>query len=121
MISAYVMEENKEYSCGRNRVRCIDFYNTGSVLGNTSLSHGLHQFLQAKCHFRITPEARTTNFLSNYSFFKQYKTNIIGLTGTIGTKDTQYIFNKVYDCDCYKMPKMWKEREIRLPTIAEPS
>jgi preprotein translocase subunit SecA len=85
IIMGYVMEEDVNYIISESgSIKPVDFANTGVIQSNTSLSYGTHQFLEVKHFCRMTLETRTTNFISNYSFIKQYKANIVGLTGTIG-------------------------------------
>lgn len=81
-----------------NGVNCIvpvDHAQTGMTLLNTQWSDGVHQFLQLKEGLKLTSETLTTNYLSNYAFFKRYH-QIIGLTGTIGNQKTQAFLSKMY-------------------------
>lgn len=115
VISAFVMRENENYICANGKIFPVDYENTGIVQINTSLGNGLHQFLQAKHLCRVTSQTRTTNYLSNYSFFREYGKGVIGMTGTIGTSVTRKVFDKFYNCDCYVIPKSMHNRVKNLP------
>ena len=38
-----------------------------------------------KENLKVTPENLATNFMSNIAFFKRYKENILGISGTLGS------------------------------------
>lgn len=60
----------------------------------------------------ITTPNLTTNYISNVGFFKKYKGKIFGLTGTIGSEQTQTLLQNVYMVDCVFMPT-YKERKLK--------
>jgi hypothetical protein len=84
----------------------IDYANTGIIQENTSLMHGLQQFLQLKAKLRMTPEGLTTSFISNMRYFKRYGNKVYGMTGTLGSEDSQGLLSKVYDIDLAFVPKL---------------
>ncbi|CAF4455695.1 unnamed protein product, partial [Didymodactylos carnosus] len=86
------------------RIMPIDFSNTGVVQPCTTWSDGLHQFLQIKHGLKMTELTVTTNYLSNIGLFVRYGKNIFGLTGTIGSKDTQNLLDRIYHVDTIIIP-----------------
>lgn len=59
---------------------------TGRVMEGRSLSHGLHQAIEAKEKVEITPENRTQSVVTLQHFYQKYPT-ISGLTGTARTEE----------------------------------
>ena len=102
-IRAFTMNENKEFIIRKNIV-LVDHLMTGVVQKNMTLDRGCHQILQILFNTKSTYENENTNFLSNISFFKRYKGNIYGVTGTFGGANFQYILKTVYEVKLYKIP-----------------
>ena len=102
-IRAFTMNENKEFIIRKNIV-LVDHLMTGVVQKNMTLDRGCHQILQILFNTKSTYENENTNFLSNISFFKRYKGNIYGVTGTFGGANFQYILRTVYEVKLYKIP-----------------
>ena len=42
--------------------------------------------------------------MSNISFFKQYKSHLFGVTGTLGNQDTARFLKEIYDVDVVVLP-----------------
>ncbi|CAF4871145.1 unnamed protein product, partial [Rotaria sp. Silwood1] len=99
------------------RIMPIDFSNTGVVQSCTTWSDGLHQFLQIKHGLKMTALTVTTNYLSNIGLFIRYGKNIFGLTGTIGSKDTQNLLDQIYHVDTIIIPPFKQKRYIQLKPI----
>jgi preprotein translocase subunit SecA len=78
-------------------------------LQNTVWS-GLHQFLQIKEGLVLTGENINSSYMSYLSYFKKYKL-IYGITGTLGSKETQKAFNDIYKINLLKMPP-FKPRQL---------
>ena len=109
-LNAFIMEENVKYQVKPDKngifiVTPIDNENTGTILNNTNLSHGLHQFLELKSKCKMTTMNLISSFLSNYGFFKLYRddkfNNIYGLTGTLGSENAKNLLDKIYNLDFY--------------------
>ncbi|TDG95474.1 hypothetical protein [Cardinium endosymbiont of Culicoides punctatus] len=101
-LNSYKKEYN--YTIKEGRIAPIDCSSTGVVQSNTVLSNGLTQFLEIREGLRISPEGITTNFISNIAFFKRYGNGLCGLTGTLGTTDTQSFLNSIYGSDMLTIP-----------------
>lgn len=103
----------------------VDHENTGSVQLRTKYSNGLHQLLQIKHGLNITTFNLITNYLSNITFFKRYKTessnNICGMTGTLGSDHCCQMLAKVYDVDLCKLPRSMKRSLDRFMDKIEPN
>lgn len=70
-----------------------------------------------KEHLIVTPENLTTNFMSNMSFFKRYRENIFGVSGTLGSSANKMSLCKSYNVDIGIIPPFRKSRFQRLPAI----
>ena len=108
----YLISEDKY---GKKSIVPIDYRNTGIVQTNTSWPDGLHQFLQIKHKLRISAENLTTNFLSNIEFFRRYKKNLFGLTGTLGTEDAKDLIHYIYNVDFVIVPSYKYTQFITYP------
>ena len=102
-IRAFTMTENRDFIVRKNIV-LVDHLMTGVIQKNMTLDRGTHQILQILFNTKSTFENENTNFLSNISFFKRYKGNIYGVTGTFGGPNFQYILRTVYEVKLYKIP-----------------
>ena len=102
-IRAFTMSENKDFII-RKDIVLVDHLMTGVIQKNMTLDRGCHQILQILFNTKSTFENENTNFLSNISFFKRYKGNIYGVTGTFGGPNFQYILRTVYEVKLFKIP-----------------
>ena len=101
----------------------VDFPNSGVVELHMNWSNGLSQFLQIKHGLKITSEHLTTIYLSHYSFFRRYITqlygnNIYGVTGTVGTEKTRKLLKKLFEVDVYIIPPFCPSKLIKMNNIA---
>ena len=99
----YEFKKNKQYiiskdNSGNQVVKPIDYFNTG-VIQQNSVWPGLHQFIELKEGLNLTAENLNSCYMSNLTFFKKYKNskgnNIYGLTGTLGSKETQLALKEI--------------------------
>jgi preprotein translocase subunit SecA len=111
LTAKYTYRRDRHYDVKDNQITPIDYSNTGVLQNNMVWSDGLCQFLQIKEGLKITPENLSTNFISNVEFFKRYKSNIYGLTGTLGSRESQKLLAEVYDTDTVIIPP-YKNNEI---------
>ena len=122
-----LMEENRDYVEVINRngfkdISPVDRDNTGETQLSTVYSEGLHQMLEIKHKFRVKEESLVHTFLSNISFFQNYKNEkeflFFGLTGTIGNKESQKIYKSTYfDSNLLFIPQYKKKRFVELPPL----
>ena len=99
---ALSMRYGREYTIRDGNVLPIDFKSTGVIEKNKKWGDGLQQFLEMKHRLRISALGLVTNFMSNLFFFQKYGTNILGVSGTLGT-DADKEFMKEY----YKVKKFY--------------
>ncbi|CAD8105185.1 unnamed protein product [Paramecium sonneborni] len=119
ILAKFKLQENKHYKIDNNAVRIIDFENTGVVhKDNTQWQKGLHQFIELKHNLTQTTLRICTNYISNITFFKRYKNQILGLTGTLGSQVTQNLLAKMYNVDFVLMPPYKKRLLKEEPGIA---
>lgn len=103
--NAKYFEQDKEYIISIDqRESASDRYpkiiimdnETGVEQESAEWGDGLHQFLQLKHNLRLTTESLRSVYMSNISFFKKY-TNLMGVTGTLGSTEECSLFKKLYD------------------------
>jgi len=121
-FEAMVYQEDKNYIIKKDengvaRIVPVDFSNTGIVQGRVQWGNGLHQFLQMKHSLKVTPENLSTNFLSNMAFFRKYKANIFGMTGTLGSEAEQNLLAEIYNVDLVQIPPYKQKQMLRLVDI----
>ena len=91
----------------------INDLQTGVEQMNTQWSEGLQQFIHLKHTNKLCEESLKAIFMSNYIFFKQYGSNIYGMTGTLGAKLEMDLLSNAYSLDFYQLPRFKKELNIR--------
>lgn len=122
----YEYRRNKQYKISENLegikvIKPIDYFNTG-VIQQNSVWTGLQQFLELKEGLQLTPENINSCYMSNLTFFKKYITNkgkksynnIYGLTGTLGSYETQLALNKIYNMKFIILPT-YKQSKLKNP------
>ena len=116
----YIYKENKEYIISKDpeynfrTIKPVDFSNTGVIKENTVWT-GLHQFLEIKEGLSLTEENINSCYMSNLTFFKKYisniENNIYGLTGTLGTNQSQNALQILYNLNLLFIPS-FKDRKF---------
>ncbi|KPJ20365.1 Protein translocase subunit secA [Papilio machaon] len=115
--SIFNYAKDEDYVLYKGKITVVDTNNTGVLRKNTTWSDGLHQFLQMKHGAKVAPENFTSNFISNVALFSRYS-NIFGLTGTLGRKDTRAFLHETYDVDSVIIPPFkLKQHKILKPII----
>lgn len=108
----YEFKKNKQYiiskdQSGNQVIKPIDYFNTGIIQQN-SVWPGLHQFLELKEGLNLTAENLNSCYMSNLTFFKKYmnnkSNNIYGLTGTLGSNETQLALKEIYTMNFILIP-----------------
>ncbi|XP_055357472.1 uncharacterized protein LOC129602474 [Paramacrobiotus metropolitanus] len=116
-LTAVHYQENVHYIVDEGQIKPVDYLTTGVVQSSTNWNNGLHQFLQLKHSLKIHSETVTTNFLSNYSMFSKYGTNIIGFTGTLGSSFEREVMYNIYHAKLLVLPETHFKRYIQFPDI----
>ncbi|XP_055344805.1 uncharacterized protein LOC129592727 [Paramacrobiotus metropolitanus] len=116
-LTAIKYQENVHYIVDEGQIKPVDYATTGVVQSSTNWNNGLHQFLQLKHSLKIHSETVTTNFLSNYSMFNKYGTNIIGFTGTLGSSYEREIMYNIYHVKLLVLPETYFKRYTQFPDI----
>ncbi|KAL4502177.1 hypothetical protein ABPG72_000412 [Tetrahymena utriculariae] len=118
-FNALQLQRNKEYKVENDKIIPIDYDNTGIAQQNTQWRGGLHQFIQMKENVTVTPMNMTVNFVSNIYMFLLYKSNLVGLTGTLGTFQSLNVLEQFYTIDALKVPP-FKPRKLQIfPPLIE--
>lgn len=97
----YVLTEDAQ---GRAHISPVDYTNTGVTQLLTTWTNGLHQFLQIKHGIALSAESLSTCFMSNRRYFSRYGSNLYGVTGTLGGKDSQSLLTEIYPVDLVFIP-----------------
>ena len=109
--AALVYKRGYHYQVKGGKIVPVDYNNTGVWQQNMVWSNGLAQFLQIKEGLKVLPENISTNFISTVGFFKRYRDQLYGLTGTLGNDATRNFFKQVYGTDLVIVPP-YKQRLI---------
>ncbi len=90
---------------------------TGIEQYSTRWSDGLAQFMELKFRRKISIESLKAVYISNKAFFQRYTTNLIGLTGTLGSPTSQRFLAGVYGVKFVTLPTSKVKRLRPLPGI----
>ena len=90
---------------GRGQQLVIMDKETGVEQAQMHWSHGLHQFLQLKHSLKLSPISLKAVFMSNISYFNEFKGRLFGLTGTLGSQAECQLLHKVFGVTFLKMPR----------------
>ena len=108
LIGSLSMKKDDRYIIKNDQIIPVDQDNTGVIQKATTLSYGLHQFLQMKNNLPVTPISIMTNYLSNLGFFKKYIKSegnfIYGMSGTLGSKKARELLGDIYGLDFDYIP-----------------
>ena len=99
---SYKVEDVRD---GRGQQVVVMDKETGVEQVDMHWSNGLHQFLQLKHGLKVSPLSLKAIFMSNISYFNQYKGKIYGLTGTLGSQAECDLLSQVFDVDFFVMPR----------------
>lgn len=109
-LTAVTFQENVHYVIDHDLIKPVDYQSTGIIQASTNWINGLHQFLQIKHCLKVTTETVTTNFLSNMAMFQKYGGDLVGFSGTLGSKHGQGILKEVYGVEALIIPELYYNR-----------
>ncbi|CAO1364626.1 unnamed protein product [Diamesa tonsa] len=89
---------------------------TGNDESNSQWDDALHQFLQLKHGCKLTMQNLKAVFISNITFFRLYK-QIIGMTGTLGSKEERDNLVENYRVNILTLPTFKSKKFIEMPPI----
>ena len=116
------MKHGREYSVIQNDIFPIDYKSTGITETNKKWSDGLQQFLEMKHSLAISLMSPITNFLSNVDFFCRYKSNILGVSGTLGSDSEKTFMDHAFKVEFATIPTFKRSKFFELDAhIAETS
>ena len=98
-------------------IEIVDSENTGVLQESMVLNNGLHQFLQLKHDLGLNSETLVSSLVSNVKFFKNYGKNLIGLTGTLGSKKEISTLKDIYGIQICFVPTFKVKRLIEYPFL----
>ncbi|CAF5088707.1 unnamed protein product, partial [Rotaria sp. Silwood1] len=82
---------------------------TGTEQYSTRWSSGLAQFLELKYRRKLSVESLKAVFISNKAFFQRYKDCLYGLTGTLGSQNSQSFLSDLYNVQFADLPTSRKK------------
>ncbi|CAF4137894.1 unnamed protein product, partial [Rotaria sordida] len=89
---------------------------TGIEQYSTRWSHGLAQFLELKYRRKLSVESLKAVFISNKAFFQRYKNHLYGLTGTLGSENSQNFLSDLYHVHFADIPTSRKKLYYQYPS-----
>ncbi|CAF1312704.1 unnamed protein product [Adineta steineri] len=89
---------------------------TGVEQYSTRWSHGLAQFLELKYRRKLSVESLKAVFISNKAFFQRYNNYLYGLTGTLGSENSQSFLSDLYHVQFVELPTSKKKCFYQLPS-----
>lgn len=114
IYARYQCNQNVDYVLKDKKIKIVDVENTGVVHENMTWSEGLTQFLQMIHGARIESEQLTTKYIAHPTYFKRYKKNIYGLSGTLGGTEEKEFLRKTYDVELLGVPPFKVRQHIQL-------
>ena len=102
---------------GQRYIETVDSENTGVLQESMVLNNGLHQFLQLKHDLGLNSETLVSSLVSNVKFFKNYRKNLVGLTGTLGSKKEIKTLKDIYNTEICYIPTFKVKRLIEYPFL----
>ncbi|RYF29859.1 MAG: hypothetical protein EOO38_33000, partial [Cytophagaceae bacterium] len=114
-LLARTLRLNNEYIvAGRDKpaVVVVD-KGTGVEQAGVKWSQGLHQFIQLKHGLEVSPESLKAVFMSNLFFFRGYKNQLFGLSGTLGSEIEQNCLTTLFQVELFKTPRAHGEQYVQ--------
>ncbi|XP_037538555.1 protein translocase subunit SecA-like [Nematolebias whitei] len=93
---AQSMEDEHEYIQEQHRIVPVDYSCTGVVENFMEWSDGLQQFLEMKHQSKMSDMTAITNYMSNVGLLQLYKSQIYGMSGTLGQQPEIETLQKIY-------------------------
>ena len=114
------MQNNVDYVITPARqVKIID-RDTGETQQNSKWTKGLHHFIELKHLLNCEGVTSTSFFEHHVNFFLSYKNNIVGVTGTLGSKVCAEFLKDVYNVDCLRVPTFKQKKFFQMdPFISQ--
>ncbi|KAM4564298.1 protein translocase subunit SecA-like [Fundulus diaphanus] len=94
---AQMMEIDNEYVLEGHIIVPVDYSCTGIVENFRTWGDGLHQFLEMKHQSKLNDMTVITNYMSNVGLLQMYKSQIYGLSGTLGQQAEIDTLRNVYE------------------------
>ena len=115
----YIIDIDRSENAVRSQANIVIMDNqTGVEQYHSQWSNGLHQFLQLKHACRISLESLKAVFISNVTYFRRYKSQIFGLSGTLGSESEKNFLETIYKISFAIIPTFKQSRFIEeVPTL----
>ncbi|MEQ2206689.1 hypothetical protein XENOCAPTIV_001759, partial [Xenoophorus captivus] len=94
---AQTMEKDHEYVLQGHGVVLVDYSCTDVVENCMKWCDGLQQFLEMKHQSKLSDMTVITNYMSNVGLLHKYKSQIYGLSGTLGQKAEIETLRRIYE------------------------
>ena len=111
------LQENVHYLIKDGGVKIIDHANTGEIKISMQWGGGRHEFVSLKHNIPISEMTTGCFSMSFMDFYRLYKTEIYGLTGTVGSGPSQQFLAKHYSLDILKVPPFKQKNFVEMLPI----
>ena len=108
------MRRNVDYVISADReVKIIDL-DTGETQAGMKWSDGLHYFIELK-HSIIPRTITSSSFFEHHvNFFLNYGSDLVGLTGTLGSSVCRDFLREIYGVNCVSVPTFKQKKFLEL-------
>jgi preprotein translocase subunit SecA len=96
----FVLRKDVDYIVKDGKIELVDAF-TGRIMEGRSLSHGLHQALEAKEGLKINEENETQASVTIQNYFRMYST-LCGMTGSAVPAHKEFL--EIYGLDVIEVP-----------------
>ncbi|MGV3465010.1 MAG: accessory Sec system translocase SecA2, partial [Heyndrickxia sp.] len=96
----YILRRDTDYIVKDGKVELVDAF-TGRVMEGRSLSHGLHQAIEAKEGLKINEENETQATVTIQNYFRMYS-RLSGMTGSAIPAQSEFM--EIYGLDVIEVP-----------------
>lgn len=115
-ILAQKMQENKQYLISGSKVKIVD-RDTGETQQSMRWSDGLHNFIEKKHGIAGSSFSSTFLFENHLTYIQRYKSNVVGLSGTLGSQVCRDFLADFYAVDLFKVPTFCPDRYEKVAPI----
>ena len=112
-IRAVEMQENEHYVVVDNKVKIVD-QDTGETQGSMRWANGLHYFIERKHAILGEGFSSATLFENHMTHIRKYE-DLVGLSGTLGSRVCRGFLEEHYSLDMFKMPTFCPKLYEKMP------
>lgn len=116
---AQSMDADHKYVTEKHGIIPVDYSTTGVVENFMKWSDGLQQFLEMKHMYKMSDMTAITNYMSNVGLLQLYKSQIYGMSGTLGQQPEIETLQKIYtDIQTCQIPPFKRRKLFEIDGVA---